>query len=240
MRRNILIVIAARGGSKGVKDKNIRKLAGKPLIAYTVEQAISWGKADRIVCSTDSETIAKQAMRHGADVFFLRPRHLSGDSSPKLDTIKHALIMSERQYNKTFDIIVDLDVTSIMRTSQDLDNCLRIFQKRRLKTLFSVTKSRKNPYFNIVELRKDKTACICKTAEKMLFSRQLAPITYDMNASILFCSRDYLLSGNGLMSVSDNSGVYVMDEISAVDIDTELDFKFVEFLIKKGVLTNGI
>ena len=127
---NILLTIAARGGSKGVKKKNIKLLAGRPLISYTIAQAKRWGKAKHIVVTTDSLEIAKAAKKFGADVPFLRPKNLATSTASKVDVIKHALIASENYYKQKFDVVVDLDVTSPIRTVKDLDNCLKLFLRK--------------------------------------------------------------------------------------------------------------
>ncbi len=237
---NILCTICARGGSKGIKNKNIRKLLGKPVIAYTVLQALKWTKASHIVVSTDSEKIAKVAKRFGAEVFFIRPKELARDNSPKLLSIKHALKKSERFYSQRFDIIVDLDVTSPLRKIKDLDNCLKIFLKRKPQTLFSVVKAQRNPYFNMVEIKKDGFARLSKNLATGVTCRQDAPSVYDMNASIYFYSRDFLLKGRCLTPVSRRTAIYLMDEISKYDIDSKNDFRFIEFLMKKGMWKNEI
>lgn len=231
----ILCVIAARGGSKGLPNKNIKALGGKPLIAYTIQQARRWGKATDIVCSTDSEKIAKIAKRYGAETPFLRSRDLAGDGVPKLEVIRDALFRCENIYKRVYDIIVDLDITAPIRKVSDLDNCLRLFRKKRPKTLFSVVRSRKNPYFNMVEEKKNGKVALCKTIRKPVFARQAAPLVYDMNASIYFYRRDYLADNKNSAVISDNSIVYVMDEISDTDIDSKTDFEYIEFLIKEGM-----
>ena len=111
----ILGTICARGGSKGVKNKNIRKLLDKPLIAHTIEYLNSWGKADRIVCSTDSEKIAEIAKEYGADIPYMRPSNLATDEAPKLAVLQHLLRYCEKQDNTTYNVIVDLDPTSPLR-----------------------------------------------------------------------------------------------------------------------------
>ena len=148
---NILITIAARGGSKGIKDKNIRILMNKPLICHSIEQARAWGKAKRIIVSTDSETIAEVAKNAGVEVPFMRSKELADDTTPKGLVIKDALIRCEELYREQFPIIVDLDATAPLRTTDDLDKCLEIFCDKKPKTLFSVTRAHKNPYFNMVE-----------------------------------------------------------------------------------------
>lgn len=232
-RQNILVVIAARGGSKGIGNKNIKRLMGRPLIAYTIQQSIKWGRANNVVCSTDSRKIAEIAKRYGAEVPFIRPKYLAGDKVAKMKAIRHAVIKCENIYKKKYDIIVDLDVTAPIRRISDLDNCLKIFVRRRPKTLFSVVKSRKNPYFNMVEEKEGGRVILCKAIEKTVFARQEVPIVYDMNASIYFYRRDYLMDERNLTPISDNSLVYIMDEIASIDIDSKIDFKFAEFLLKE-------
>ncbi len=234
---NILITICARAGSKSVKRKNIRLLNGKPLIYYTIKQAFDWGKASRVVVSTDSEKIAKIAREHGAEVPFIRPAELATDNTPKLPVIRHALLESEHIYNEIYDITIDLDVTAPIRTVHDLDKALKLFLEKRPKTLFSVVHAHKNPYFNMVELNKKSKVLVSKNLDKTIFRRQDAPKVYNMNASILFIKRDYLLDETQNSAISDNSIVYIMDEVASIDIDREIDFKFVEFLIKEEIIS---
>ena len=231
----ILCTICARGGSKGVIDKNIRMLGGKPLIAYTIEQAFAWGKADKVVVSTDSIDIAKIARAYGAEVPFMRPVRLATDNASKLDAIRHAVAVSEKIFGKVYDIITDLDATSPFRKPNDLDRCLEMFLKVKPKTLFSVVAAHKNPYFNIVEINKSGYAVLCKKPRAGVVRRQEAPAVFEMNASIYFYRRDYLMDIDNRTPISSRSLAYVMDDISSYDIDKELDFKFAEFLIKEGV-----
>src|SRR4030042_6904536 len=111
----ILGTICARGGSKGVKDKNIRTLAGKPLIAHTIEYLKKWKKADRIVCSTDSEKIANITRHFGAEIPCMRPKELATDNASKLHVIQHIVKFCEEQDGTKYDIIVDLDPTEPLR-----------------------------------------------------------------------------------------------------------------------------
>ena len=228
---NILLTVAARGGSKSVKDKNIREVKGRPLISYTLMQAKKWGKAKRIVCTTDSSAIADLAKKWGAEVPFRRPAALGADHVGKIPVLRHALKESEAFYKETFDIVVDLDVTSPLRKISDLDHCLKLFLDKKPKTLFSVVAARRNPYFNMVEEDTDGRVSICKLLSSRVLRRQDAPKVYDMNASIYFYDRDYLSDERHVTAISDNSIVYVMDEVSCLDVDSELDFKLVEFLL---------
>lgn len=230
---NILITICARGGSKGVKNKNIRMLLGKPLITYSIETAQKWGIAERIVVSTDSKEIAEIALSFGAEVPFLRPDELASDTSPKLSAIRHALIHSEKYFNERFDVVVDLDATAPLRSIKDLDKGFALFQKYQPKTLFSVVPARRNPYFNMVEELEDGKAILCKNLPDSVVRRQDAPKVYNMNASIYFYRRDYVLDIENVNAMSDDTRILVMDEETGFDIDSELDFKLIEFLARE-------
>lgn len=232
----ILVVVAARGGSKGLPGKNTRPLAGKPLIAYSIQQALDWKRAKHVVVSTDSVEIAEIARRYGAEVPFMRPQELATDSARKELALRHALLKCEELYRENYEILVDLDVTAPVRTVADLENCLELFRRERPKTLFSVVRSHKNPYFNMVEENHDGRIEICKKRNGYLWRRQDAPIVYAMNASIYFYDRNYLVTSENPSPFSDHTRIYVMSDFSGVDIDRGIDFQFIEFLVKEGVV----
>lgn len=235
--RKILLTVAARGGSKGVVDKNIRELCGLPLIAHTLNQARRWGKADKIICSTDSDKISATAREFGAETPFVRPAELANDTAGKIAVLRHALKWAEENDGCQFDIVIDLDVTAPIRKISDIENALETFVKNSAKSVFSVTPGRKNPYFNIVEINNDGRAYLSKSMESGITARQCAPKAYDMNASIYVYERGYLLDEQTVGPVSDKSYPVIMDEISAFDIDTEMDFHFVEYVVSKGFAT---
>lgn len=236
MTPKILVLIAARGGSKGIKNKNLRPLLGRPLIAHTIRQALAWKKASRVIVSTDSEKIARTAKRFHAAVPFLRPATLARDLTPKGLVIQHAFKEAERIYEEKYDILVDLDVTAPIRKVSDLDACLKLFLKYKPPTLFSVTKPHKNPYFNMIELSRDGKVRICKQLRKKPRRRQDAPRVYSLNASIYFYSRKYLLESASAYPITPSSKIHVMGDYAAVDIDKESDFKFIEFLSKERLI----
>ena len=236
----ILATIAARGGSKGVKNKNIRNLLGKPLIAYTIEQVIQWGKFGKFIVSTDSKEIADIAIRYGAEVPFIRPAELASDTAGKVDVLRHALIESEGYYNIKFDALLDLDATAFIRTTEDIENIVRIFKEKRPDCIFSVVKSHKNPYFNMVEEKEDGTVTVCKQFSNGIYRRQDTPKVYEMNASMYVYDRKFLLDANNKMPYSKKALIYEMGELSSFDIDSEIDFKFVEFLLKEGILNDEL
>jgi len=228
---NILGTICARGGSKGVKNKNIRDLAGKPLISYTIEYFKKWRKADRIVCSTDSKKIADISIKYGAEIPCMRPRELATAKAYKLHVLQHIVKFCEQENNIKYDIIVDLDPTAPLRKQKHLNEAFNKFIKSDAKNLISVTLARKNPYFNMIEIDKRGYAHLCKNGT--IVRRQDAPIVYELNASIYLYNRDYLLNTKTILS--DKTIIYEMPETSSVDIDREIDFLYVEFLIKNGV-----
>jgi CMP-N,N'-diacetyllegionaminic acid synthase len=233
---NILITICARGGSKGVKGKNFRLLNGKPLIAYTIRQALKWGKAQKVVVSTDSEEIAHIAREYGAEVPFMRPADLATDTAPKLPSIRHALMECEKLFATRYDVVVDLDPTSPVRASVDLDNCLNLFTTHHPDTIFSVVPAHKNPYFNMVEEDAAGRVMLCKKLPGTIARRQDAPKVYDLNASIYFYNRDFIIKDKNISPITDNSRIYVMNEFAGTDIDRNVDFIFVELLVKQGIV----
>jgi CMP-N,N'-diacetyllegionaminic acid synthase len=231
----ILGTICARGGSKGVPNKNIRNLGGKPLIYYTISILKKWGQTSKIVISTDSPEIAKIANEYGAETPFLRPKKLATDSAPKLPVIQHALKFCEKHYKTKFDIVVDLDPTAPLRTVNDLEKALGKFIQTKAQVLYSVTVAKKNPYFNMVELDEHGNAHLSKSLESEFYRRQDAPKVYEINGSVYIFDRDHLVNAKSLHC--EREKVYVMDEISSVDIDREIDFKFIEFLIESDYFT---
>jgi CMP-N,N'-diacetyllegionaminic acid synthase len=228
---SVLCTICARGGSKGVKNKNIKELDGKPLIAYTIEQAKASGLFEHTVISTDSDDIATIAKAYGAEVFFKRSDEMSSDTAGKLDVIKDAFVRSEAYYSKQYDYLVDLDATAPLRSVDDVKNAFAQFLQENNDNLITAMPSRRSPYFNMVEVSVDGKVTLSKKLDGSIVRRQDAPESYDMNASIYIWKREVLLGQKSLFL--EKTGLYVMPEERSIDIDTELDFEFVEFLMRK-------
>ncbi|WP_345993666.1 acylneuraminate cytidylyltransferase family protein [Sulfurimonas sp. HSL-1716] len=229
--KNVLCTICARGGSKGVKNKNIKEINGKPLIAYTIEQAKASGLFEHIVISTDSDEIADTAKKYGAEVFFKRSAEMAGDTAGKLDVIKDAFMKSEEYYGKKFDYLIDLDVTAPLRSVEDIVDSFEQFIQNDNDNLITAMPSRRSPYFNLVEVDKNGKVELSKKLDDTVVRRQDAPKSYDMNASIYIWKRDTILNENSIFL--ERTGLYVMPEERSIDIDNELDFEFVEFLMRK-------
>ena len=232
----ILVVIGARAGSKGVKDKNIRPILGKPLLAYSIETALKWKKASRVVVSTESQRYADIAKQFGAEVPFLRPAEMATDTVSKGMALRHAFMNCEKMFKEQYDILVDLDVTAPVRTTEDLDNCFKIFAEHKPQTLFSVVEAHKNPYFNMVEIKEDGKVGLVKDLGKRVITRQSAPKVYAMNASIYFYAREHILKNEDPSPFSVDQKIYVMDDLAGIDVDREIDFKFIEFLMKEKLV----
>jgi CMP-N,N'-diacetyllegionaminic acid synthase len=227
----VLCTICARGGSKGVKNKNIKLLGGKPLIAYTIEQAQQSGLFEHIVISTDSDDIAHIAQEYGAEVFFKRSEEMASDTAGKLDVIRDAFQRSEKHYKYTFDTLIDLDATAPLRSVQDIVDSYGQFLRDDNDNLITAMPSRRSPYFNLVEVDASGKVALSKKLSEGVVRRQDAPKSYDMNASIYIWKRDIILNANTLFL--EKTGLYIMPEERSIDIDTELDFEFVEFLMRK-------
>lgn len=230
--KNILCTICARGGSKGVRNKNIKELNGKPLISYTIEQAKASGLFEHIVISTDSDDIADTAKKYGAELFFKRSAEMASDTAGKLDVIRDAFIRSEEYYGKKFDYLVDLDATAPLRSVDDIVNSFQQFIENNNDNLITAMPSRRSPYFNLVEVNPDGKVNLSKKLDSTVVRRQDAPKSYDMNASIYIWKRDAILNKNSIFL--ETTGLYVMPEERSIDIDHELDFEFVEFLMRKN------
>lgn len=232
MKYRVLCTVCARGGSKGVKGKNFRLLAGKPLVVHTIEQAIASNVFDQIVLSTDSDDILNIGKAAGADVFYKRSEHLASDTAGKVDVIRDALVRSEAHFNKQFDYIVDLDVTAPLRSANDIVDAFQQCLKDDNDNLLSGTPSHKSPYFNLVEIDSEGSVMLSKKLAQPLLRRQDSPKCYDLNGAVYIWKREVLLQETRLFLA--RTGLYVMPVERGIDIDTELDFQFAEFMMQRA------
>ena len=226
---NITCVIGARGGSKGLAGKNIRQLLGKPLIAWSIEQAKSCPEINRVVVSTDSEAIANVAREYGAEVPFMRPPELANDAAGKWGVWQHALQACELS-SAPIDVFVDLDCTSPLRDTEDISKTIAQFINAKVDAVFSVCDARKNPYFNMLEM-KNNCLKISKELPAPVVRRQDAPRVFEHVASIYVLSPHYLRSGTGLLSGCTQG--YDIGVEKSLDVDSEFDFKLIEFLMRE-------
>lgn len=228
---NRLCTICARGGSKGVKNKNVRQLHGQPLIAYSIRQAKECGLFSAVAVDSDSDQILAVAAEWGADHLIKRPDALATDQAAKLPAIQHCVSEVERITGQTFDVIVDLDATSPLRIPDDIAGSVRLLEERGAGNVITGMPARRSPYFNLVELDEDGVAVLSKKLAVPVVRRQDAPRCYDMNASVYVWRREVLFSGTTVFNR--DTLLYEMPEERSIDIDSELDFAFVEFLMNR-------
>ena len=221
-----LVVIPARGGSKGVPNKNIKLLNGKPLIGYTIDVARSLFKDEDICVSTDSEKIAQVAENCGLKVPFLRPPELATDTSSTYDVLLHA-IDYYKGIGKKYDIVLLLQPTSPFRKKEDIVAAMNLYTPQ-FDMVVSVTETKANPYFVLFE--ENEQGYLEKSKPGHFTSRQMCPKVWQYNGAVYVINVESLLLQSHLTFKKIKK--YVMDEYSSVDIDSPLDWDFAEFLLK--------
>jgi N-acylneuraminate cytidylyltransferase len=220
--------IFARSGSKGLPNKNIKLLAGKPLIAYSIEQALATKRIERVIVSTDSDEIANIALEFGAEVPFLRPSELASDHSPEWLSWRHGLEYLLTSTGSLPKVMVSLPPTSPLRKSLDIDNCLKEFEKNDSDVVVTVTDAHRNPFFNIVKSNLDGSVSLANDMDKVIFRRQDAPKLFDLTTVCYVAKPEFVMNHNSIFEGRVKS-VHVPIERS-IDIDSLLDFQISEFL----------
>ncbi|WP_405224931.1 cytidylyltransferase domain-containing protein [Dokdonia sp. Asnod1-B02] len=236
---NILITICARGGSKGIVGKNIKLINGKPLIYYTLKSSAlfkeSFENSVDIVLSTDSDEITEtvRSLKFDIDTSYSRPDVLATDKAGKIDAIEDVKSFMEQKFNLEYDFIVDLDVTSPLRTVEDLTTALYMLRNNEEAfNIFSVNLANRNPYFNMVEQNQNGFYSLSKTGA--FFSRQAAPQVYDMNASF-YIYKQLFFKENLKSAVTNKSLIFEMQH-TCFDLDHPIDFDFMEYLLENNKL----
>lgn len=222
--KKIVAIIPARSGSKGLPNKNIKDLAGKPLIAHTIEAAIQCDFFDDVIVSTDSEKYAEISKKYGASVPFLRSKENSSDDADSWSVVKEVL----NKLEKTFDIVVLLQPTSPFRTAENIKKALELFIDKSADTVASVSKS-PHPIQWCNTLPENKSLYNFISKEYLNKRRQDLPQGYTLNGAIYIVKSDLIQSDINLFG--ENSYAYIMDEKSSIDIDNELNFSFAQFMI---------
>ena len=233
---NILITLCARGGSKGIPEKNIKLLNRKPLIAYSIEIARLFCQkySAKIALSTDCNKIKSVAAKYGLVTKYKRPDKLATDKAGKIGAIKDILAYEENEHQDKYDFLIDLDITSPLRTLEDIEDAFHILiNKPDAYNIFSVSNANRNPYFNMVELNRDGYSGLVKSG-KNIKSRQDAPIVYDMNASFYIYRRSFFDS-KWEIAITDKSLSYVVPHL-CFDLDHPIDFTIMDILLNKKLL----
>lgn len=225
-KQKILALIPARGGSKGIKDKNIILLAGKSLIAYSIEAAKNSKYIDSIVATTDSEKIAEVAKKYGARVPFLRPPELAGDTSKTIDAVLHA-IKTLKSMGENYDTLVLLQPTQPLRTTDDIDRAIELYYENGENGLVSISPVNDSPLLirsigadgKLVNLLSQNSTC----------RRQDMPNYYKVNGCIYINKIDEI---NENTSFNDNKVPFIMDKEHSIDIDELSDLWMAECYLK--------
>ena len=228
----ILCTICARAGSKGVANKNLRLINNKPLIVYSIEQAIATKLFDQIVVSSDSKEIREVALANGATFCVDRPAELATDTAPKLPAIKHCVENAEEKFGQ-FEVIIDLDATAPLRESSDIIGALELLQSAQADNVITGTPAHRSPYFNLVEIDANGVVSLSKPPANVVARRQDSPQCFDMNASIYVWRRQALFANENLFT--SNTRLFVMPRERSLDIDSQADFEMVEWMMTKGL-----
>lgn len=227
--------IFARGGSKGLRNKNILDFAGKPLISWTIKQALENPRIKRIIVSTDSEEIADVSLTFGAEVPFLRPLVLASDTSPELDSWKHALNFLQESEGKIPDIFLSLPCTAPLRSQSDIENILDCLIKNKADLAISISPSHRSPFFNMVQMDSTGKVSLVIESERSYARRQDTPLTFDVT-TIAYCARsEFILETENLMEGKVFGSI--VERERAIDIDNQLDFDLAQFLFSRNRAT---
>jgi N-acylneuraminate cytidylyltransferase len=222
--------IFARGGSKGLPGKNTLPFNGKPLIAWAIERALAVERIERLIVSTDSEEIAQIAKKFGAEVPFIRPSELSQDGSPEWLAWRHGLEYIKSTSNQMPDYMVSIPVTAPLGLASDIEKCIDEYQKGGMDIVITITDPHRSPFFNMVKKNSDETYGLVNPPPGLVNRRQDAQSVYDMATVCYVANSDFVMKSNSMFE-GRVGAVHVPVE-RAIDIDTALDFRIAEFIMK--------
>lgn len=230
--QHVLITICGRAGSKGFRNKNLKNFCGQPLVYYSLSAAELFVKQHPeldidIALNTDSEDLAKLVAAQYPEVVYLpRCEELGGDTVPKMEVYKDTFRRMEEKSGAPYDAMIDLDITSPLRTEQDIENAFAKANSRPdLKIIFSVCEARRNPWFNMFKVVGDHAEMVI---DSEYTGRQQAPEVYDTNASIYVIRREVLVDNPDPILWHTKFGVSVMMDTGIIDIDSEHDYLLME------------
>ncbi len=223
-----IAVITARSGSKGLKDKNIKMLCGKPLIAYSIEAALKSGCFECVHVSTDSEEYARIAMEYEAEVPFLRSQELSTDTSSTWDVLRNVL-KQYRQIGKNFERMMLLQPTSPLRDETDIRQAFSIMEEKQAKSVVAVCEMEHSPLWSNVLPENGNMNGFMNKSNNVL--RQQLPIYYRVNGAVYLVDAEYFMGGGELYGPE--SYAYIMPKEKSVDIDDNFDFLLVQTYMQK-------
>ena len=223
--------IGARGGSKGVRGKNIRKMGNMPLIAHTIKTSLESGIFKHVVVSTENNEIARIAKKYGAEVPFMRPKKLATDTAGMVDVMVHGINeLKEQGYN--FDILVNRDCTVPFMRNIDVKGAITLLNRKKCDAVYGVYKQHFNPYFNMMEMDSSGFLKLSKKMKERPKSRQESPIVYQLNGLFVYDVEKLLKYKTAILP---KSLPYEIPLESGFMIDTELEFKIAEMMFKNKI-----
>lgn len=229
---NVLVIIPARGGSKGIKKKNVKLLGGKPLICYSIDVARTIAEDKHICVSTDDDEIITTVKNHGLEVPFRRPVEIAGDTASSHDVISHALHFFEKQ-GRFYDVIIYLQPTSPFRQEFHLREAMTLYSPE-LDMVVSAKETHSNPYYVLFE--ENSEGFLQKSKEGNYSRRQDCPKVWELNGAIYIINPASIKTHNSLAEFK-KVKKYIMDDKYSVDIDTNFDWILSEMIIEKKLLT---
>ncbi len=231
LRQNLTAFIFARGGSKGIPNKNIQPLNGVPLIGYAIRSALESQYISRVVVSTDCQKIAAVSRDFGAQTPFIRPEELALDTTPELLAWRHAIDMEKDVFENKDAPFISLPATSPLRSAQDIDAAINKYfdQQKAVDLVLAISESRRNPYLNMVTISdKDLLSIVIEGAQGT--RRQDVPKTYDISTSVYVANPNYLMQCQRI--IEGRISYILVPPQRSIDIDDEYDFYLAELLLK--------
>jgi len=225
-----IALICARGGSKGLPGKNIKPLLGTPLIGWAIKVAQQVDRISRVIVSTDCEEIARVAVEQGAEVPFMRSAELAGDNSPEWLVWRNAVKYLEEKEKLDIDGLVVIPTTAPLRKTIDIDNCLDKYEKEQVDAVITVTDSHRSPYFNMVTTDNNGYSSLVIPPDYSVSRRQDAPVVFDMTTVGYVVNPGFIKDKDRIFD-GKIASVYIPSE-RALDIDTPLDFKIAQCLMR--------
>ena len=229
-----ICLICARGGSRGIPNKNIRIINKKPLIAHTIEKAINSKIFSHVVVSTEDKKIARISKKFGAEIPFIRPKNLATGTIPVGDVFLHA-IKKLQTLEYEFDTFVNLDCTVPFIRKNDISNAIKLLNQKKVDAVYGVYRQHLNPYFNMMEINSKGFLTISKKLDQRPRTRQESPIVYQLNGLFTYDARKFLKIGDPIMK---NALPYEIPLGTGFMIDTEMEFKIAELMLRLGFNKN--
>lgn len=225
----MIAIVPARGGSKGLPGKNVKDLCGKPMIAYTIEEALKSAYITDVIISTDCKEIEKVATKYGAKSYFLRPEYLASDSAKAIDNYIYTVNRLNNEFGYAIEEFVVLQPTSPLRTAEDIDGAIELFKEKNADSVISYTEEHHPIEWHKYITEEGKFENIFE--DKLLNRQEIKRSFYPNGAMFVF--KYELIKQN--QYYSPNSYAYIMPRFRSVDVDTIEDFKYIEFLMKDMV-----